>query len=269
MTSRRDRDSPARVAAFGYHEVSDEPLSSGLTRPGALQFTVSRGAFAAHLDRFAAAQRPSLVTDVDLTRPGRHLLLTFDDGGKSALYAGEALRARGWRGHFFIITSRLGGRTFLSGAEARELHSLGHLVGSHSHTHPDIFREQSLAEMVEQWRVSTDHLAQLLGHSVRVGAVPGGHISPDVLRSADIAGLTHLLTCDPTPVPRLEGACWVLGRFLVKRGTPATTIGALASFQRWRRSLLVRRAKDAVRRAAPHMFRLYLRRRTRESPAVG
>jgi len=37
---------------------------------------------------------------MDFERPGRHVLLTFDDGGKSALYASDQLSRRGWKGHF-------------------------------------------------------------------------------------------------------------------------------------------------------------------------
>src|SRR5207248_2664939 len=52
------------------------------------------------LDEITGAPTPRLVTDIDLSAPGRHPLLTFDDGGKSALHIGDVLGARGWRGHF-------------------------------------------------------------------------------------------------------------------------------------------------------------------------
>ena len=91
------------VAGLGYHDVTDHPAESGFQRNGALPFKLCRATFRAHLDRIAASgTTPSLVSTIDLTRPGRHLLLTFDDGGKSALEIGEELCRRGWRGHFFI-----------------------------------------------------------------------------------------------------------------------------------------------------------------------
>ena len=40
--------SPARVAAFGYHEVTDHPASSGFQRPGALPYTFPVALFDAH-----------------------------------------------------------------------------------------------------------------------------------------------------------------------------------------------------------------------------
>ena len=35
-------------------------------------------------------------------------MITFDDGGASALAAGEELARRSWRGHFFIATDLVG-----------------------------------------------------------------------------------------------------------------------------------------------------------------
>jgi len=133
------------VASFAYHDVTDEPHESGVQSPGASAYTLGRAAFRRHLDAFAGVSlRPELVTALDLTAPGRHLVLTFDDGGKSALEVGDELARRGWRGHFFIITGRIGERTFLDAAGIRSLRRSGHIIGSHSRTHPHIFREQTL-----------------------------------------------------------------------------------------------------------------------------
>lgn len=255
----------AAIASFGYHEVTDDPDGSGFVRPGARPYKLTPSAFAAQLDAIAGAPAVSLVTDVDLTQPGRHVLITFDDGGKSALQAADELRRRGWWGHFFIITDRIGHRTFLTENEIRYLHSCGHLIGSHSHTHPNIFREQTLDQMLEQWRVSCDRLAQLLGDPCTTASVPGGHISRMTLESANRAGLLHLFTCEPTVTPRRVGECWVLGRYLVKVTTSTDFIHRLARFQSWRRAWLERRLKDVARHSFAGLYRVYVDRRTRES----
>ena len=79
------------VASFGYHEVTDHPGTAGFQRPGALPYKHTGEAFTRNLDAIAAAScPPERVTDLDLTRPGRHVLLTFDDGGKSAVPIGDA-----------------------------------------------------------------------------------------------------------------------------------------------------------------------------------
>ena len=257
---------PAVVAAsFGYHEATNDPASAGFQRPGALPYKHTRDAFTRDLEAIAAGPcPPERVTDVDLSIPGRHVFLTFDDGGKSAAWIADALAARGWKGHFFIVTGLVGTRTFLTAQEIRYLRECGHVVGSHSNTHPDIFREQPFDRMVEEWRISRDRLAQLMGEPCVTASVPGGDSSPLVFKSADVAGLSYLFTSEPVLQPQRVGACWILGRYMPKAWTPAARIGELAAFRGWRSALLVRRLKGAARRAFPALYRQYVRRTTRE-----
>ena len=256
--------SSTAVASFGYHEVTDNPAAAGFQRPGALPYKHRRDAFARDLEAIAAGPcPPERVTELDLTRPGRHVLLTFDDGGKSAVSIADMLAARGWKGHFFIVTSLVGTRTFLTAGEIRYLRQCGHEVGSHSNTHPDIFREVAFDRMIEEWRVSRDRLAQLLGEPCVTASVPGGDSSPLVFQSAAAAGLSYLFTSEPVLKPERVGACWILGRFMPKAWTPAARIGELAAFRGWRSALLVRRLKGAARRAFPQLYRQYVLRTTR------
>jgi peptidoglycan/xylan/chitin deacetylase (PgdA/CDA1 family) len=253
------------VAALGYHDVTNEPRASGFQRRGALTFKLGAARFAEHLDQIAAGPlTPRLLPEIDLTKPGRHLLLTFDDGGKSALRIGEELERRGWRGHFFISTALIGRRTFLTTAEIRHLRAGGHIIGSHSHNHPDIYRELCWERMIVEWRQSSDILSGILGEPCTIGAVPGGEISPAVLRSAAAAGLRHLFTSDPWPRPRIVNGTWVLGRMCPKDWTTAHEISELIRFRGWGKRLLQRRIKSMASRSLPLLYRLYVGRSTRE-----
>jgi peptidoglycan/xylan/chitin deacetylase (PgdA/CDA1 family) len=253
------------IASLGYHDVTDDPSQSGFQRNGALPFKLGVRLFCDHLDRVAqGGQAPALVTEVDLAKPGRHVFLTFDDGGKSALRAADELSRRGWRGHFFITTSLIGRRTFLDGGQIRQLCAAGHLVGSHSHTHPDIYRELSPERMLVEWRQSSDILAQILGEPCLAAAVPGGEISSAVLRSAGTAGLRYLFTSEPWLEPRVVGGCWVFGRYCPKVSTTADEIAALVRFEGWTSKLVVRRLKSLASRSLPSIYRLYVRRSSRE-----
>ena len=257
------------IASLGYHDVTDDPFVAGFQRSGAMPFKHTVAGFTRDLDAIGAGPvAPQLITDIDLSAPGRHLLLTFDDGGRSALHIADALCARGWRGHFFIVTNLLGVRAFLAPADLRQLRSCGHLVGSHSHTHPDIFNALSPRRMLEEWHASTDALSQVLGERCATAAVPGGDISPQVLESAAAAGLRALFTSEPWLVPRRVHGCWILGRYIVKAATPSARIAALASFRGWRGAWLVRRVKVAARAALPSLYRAYVARTTREWDAV-
>jgi len=254
------------AAAFAYHDVTDDPRESGFQWRGAAPYTIGRVAFRSHIEAMATAyRRPALVTAIDFAAPGRHLLLTFDDGGKSALAVGDELSRRGWLGHFFIVTGRIGDATFLDAAGIRYLRRCGHVIGSHSHTHPNIFREQTLAQMITEWRTSCDRLADLLGEPCAVASVPGGDISPAVLESAAAAGLKYLYTSEPSLVPRLVHGCRVLGRYHVKLGTAPERIAALARLEGWRTAVLVRRLKGLLRDHLPGLYRSYVRYTTREA----
>jgi peptidoglycan/xylan/chitin deacetylase (PgdA/CDA1 family) len=258
-----------RVAAFAYHDVTDRPLESGLQRPGAAPYTLGTTPFGRHLNAIAQAPvRPALVTGIDLAAPGRHLLLTFDDGGKSALHAADALAQRGWFGHFFVITGRIGERTFLDAAGIRYLHRSGHIIGSHSHTHPDIFREQTPTQMQAEWRTSCDRLSDLLGAPCTVASVPGGDISARVLESAGAAGLSFLFTSEPILAPKSVNGCWIVGRYCPKATTSPARIRALAQFRGWERAMWVRRFKEFVRVVLPGPYRAYARRQARDVAPV-
>jgi len=257
----------AEVAGLMYHEVTDDPKTSGFQRPGAHPYTYTRATFAQHLDAIASGPvAPELVTDIDFrgTGNGRHVLLTFDDGGASALYSAEQLERRGWRAHFFIITARIGERTFLKPADIRALRSAGHVIGSHSHTHPDIFRGLSPEIMATEWRVSRAILESLLGEPCIAASVPGGDISRAVLESASDAGMRYLFTSEPSLTPEQVGQTWVLGRVILKSGVSAATIRALVSFRGWQRVQLLRRLRGWARSLSPSLYAQYVRLRTRE-----
>lgn len=267
LSSRRARGA-AELATLMYHEVTDDPRDSGFQRRSAMPYKHSRAAFAAHLDAIAAGPlSPELITDFDLSKRGRHVLLTFDDGGSSAAYIADALAERNWRGHFFVVTGLIGKRGFLSASDIRHLQRTGHLVGSHSHTHPDIFREQSAAQMLEEWRVSRTVLEDLLGAPCRAASVPGGDISSLVLRTAAETGFEFLFTSEPWVSPRRVSDCWVVGRYSAKMDTPPDHVRSLAQFHGWTQALMVRRLKVAVRRSAPSLYRRYVDRVTTEQGA--
>jgi peptidoglycan/xylan/chitin deacetylase (PgdA/CDA1 family) len=252
------------IAAFCFHEVTDDPGSTGFQRRGAAPFRLTPAGFGRHLDRIGAAGvSPRLVTELDTA--DRHILLTFDDGGRSALTAADQLEHRGWRGHFFIVTSRIGSRTFLAREELRELRRRGHVVGSHSHTHPDIFRELPVERMRAEWRTSADLLSELLGEPCESASVPGGEISTAVLQSASDTGFRFVFTVEPVLRPSNVGRCMVLGRFLVKTATDPSRVDQLARFRGWGSALAVRRLKAVARRSVPPLYRYVVARRARES----
>ena len=145
--------------------------------------------------------------------------ITFDDGLASVAPAADLLESLGWRGHFFVVTSWIGTPRYLTSEAIVDLHRRGHVIGSHSVTHPDPMNRLTPDRLLEEWRRSADDLSSLLGAAVRVAAVPGGAYSPRVAAAAAQAGLEVLFTSEPVSLHVRVDGCEVLGRYTVRAGT--------------------------------------------------
>jgi peptidoglycan/xylan/chitin deacetylase (PgdA/CDA1 family) len=220
--------------ALTYHDVVDQGAwdASGFPGPTSASFKLDRRVFERHLAAISgvAAVRGTVF---DVRQDGRDrppVLLTFDDGGLSA-YACVAglLEEFGWRGHFFVTTDRLGTPGFLNAAQLRELAGRGHVIGTHSCSHPLRMSSLRWERMLDEWRRSTAILSDALGAAVRVGSLPGGAYSPRVAAAAAAAGLTALFTSEPTARCRVVAGCVVIGRYAVRRRTPAAVAARIAS----------------------------------------
>lgn len=226
------------VFSILYHDVltATDPAPSGFSSPDAGAYKLSDEQFSAHLDRIAAAVSvpPAVATDllraVGKHRDDRSWMLHFDDGGSSALHViAPLLRAKGWRGHFHMPTDFIGRTGFLSRTELRELRAAGHVVGSHSCSHPLRISSLGDAELLDEWRRSRDTLSETLGEDVVVGSVPGGFYSERVAKAAARAGIRVLFNSEPVSTIRHVDGCMILGRYSIMRQTLAETAAAIAS----------------------------------------
>ena len=214
-----------------YHDVvAGDPAASGFQGAGPNHYKVPVHHFQKHLDEIEArGLEPSLV--------GEHgdelrLMLTFDDGGRSAATeTAPILERRGWRGHFFVATDWMGTARFLEREEVLALHEAGHVVGSHACTHRPL-TGLSDDEVLREWSESKAVLEDLLGSEVSVASVPTGRYSVRVGKLAVQAGYDHVFTCEPWLEPRRLGSALVYGRFSVYTKTSPARIGALCSLSR-------------------------------------
>src|ERR1039457_3315663 len=230
-----------QALAIMYHDVVENGdfESSGFPGEGAHVYKLRREDFERHLE--AIAQATTAVGTV-CTLVGRPVLLTFDDGGVSSLHPiADLLEGHGWRGHFFITTDRIGTPGFLTEAQLRELHRRGHIIGSHSRSHPTRMAALTRADLDREWRESLARLSGILGDAVKVASVPGGYYSREVAESAAAAGVEALFTSEPTARVGMVSGCRVLGRYVVQRGMgPEWSAGFAAGSpaQCWRQSAL-------------------------------
>jgi len=235
-----------QAMAIMYHDVVEggDFESSGFPGEGANVYKLRREDFARHLEAIEAAVPQGAIATIS---PAQHsvipeVFLTFDDGGVSATRPiADLLESHGWRGHFFVTTSRIGQPGFMGGGQIRELRQRGHLIGSHSHSHPTRMAALSRAGMDREWGQSMAILEDILGAGVKLASVPGGYYSLEVADSAAAAGIEALFTSEPTTKVAIRSHCLVVGRYVIQRGMrPEWSAGFAARRRRflWQQAAL-------------------------------
>jgi peptidoglycan/xylan/chitin deacetylase (PgdA/CDA1 family) len=148
---------------------------------------LAAGAFA-----YAAMWPGSRIFGEALTAPARpgELALTFDDGPNSTWTPRllDALARHDVRATFFLLGS-------LAEAEpelVRRIAAVGHLIGNHSWSHPNMARA-SASRVREELKRTNETLEQITGMSVKFFRPPFGARRPAVLRIARELGLTPVL----------------------------------------------------------------------------
>lgn len=234
-----------RAVSLLFHDVhGGDPAESGFVSEAANRYKLTLTDFEAQLAgvRGVRSDSPLLATDLDEARlaGGGQLpfLVTVDDGGLSYYTTiAERLERRGWRGHCFVSTDFIGRRGFLRREEIRTLAGRGHVIGSHSASHPVRFNALPFSEMVSEWSRSRQILEDIVGHAVDIASVPGGYFSTGVAHAAQQAGIRVLFTSEPITCIDASGECVLVGRFTIRRGDPHETAQRLVSGSSWARSL--------------------------------
>lgn len=223
-----------KTIALLYHEVIDDYSESGFQNKDNLAYMHKTEVFRRHLEIFKNHLNSGN------SKVENHLF-TFDDGGISNLKSARILEENDWKGIYFITTKRIGTSGFLAENDIRTLHENGHIIGSHSHTHPMIFRSLTYVQMLEEWKVSKEILEEILGEEILHCSVPGGDSDLKTYESAVEAGFKYIFDSEPIVETRKLQNADIFGRFSVKAQTSdqqfleMLTLKNLASLQRNRK----------------------------------
>lgn len=223
------------VPSLLFHDVVPRGrfVDSGFPGADANAYKLFVDEFDEHLRAIRArTNAKGAAVDEVLRQPsaGPYFLLTFDDGGVSAIeHTHEMLAGLGWVGHFFITTDYIGRPGFLSRPHIAELARLGHVIGSHSCSHPPMISRCSREQLRREWRESADILADITGQPTTTASIPGGFYSIPVVEAAAESGIRVVFTSEPTASVRETAGCTILGRYSVQRGTPPSKTAALAA----------------------------------------
>jgi len=223
-----------KAIALAYHDVFEHKLpDDGGIRQHPGRYALSRDSFRSHLSSIPPLFRGSRV---DILAGLREwgceipIFLTFDDGALGAYTCiADELEKRSWRGHFFVVSSWIGRRGFMNHRQIRELRRRGHVIGSHSHSHPERMANLGSKQLSLEWTESCSILSELLGEKVTVASVPNGYYSSAVGAAAASAGVEVLFNSEPASKTRMIDGCLVIGRYSVMAGDPSDLSGSLVS----------------------------------------
>ena len=224
-----------KLSTLMYHDVvaSFDRDCSGFEGEDASRYKITEEMFSQHLDTLARnlVNPPTLFQDVHFSGVPESgaWALTFDDGGAAALRIADMLEMRKWRGHFFVTTDHVDKKFFLNRNQIRQLRERGHVIGSHSRSHPKRMADQDPVRLLDEWRGSLMAIEDILGERVVVASVPGGYYDKSVAEAAALAGITCLFNSRPTRSSYFEGNCRIVGRYAVMRTTSPRAALALAS----------------------------------------
>jgi peptidoglycan/xylan/chitin deacetylase (PgdA/CDA1 family) len=222
-----------KAISLMYHDVVSLSAheSSGFAGADAATYKIAVEPFRRHLRaiKTACSQPPVLVSKLHQTSVQAPLMLTFDDGGVSAANEiADCLEAMNWRGHFFITAGKIGKKSFLSNSHIRELHRRGHVIGTHSYTHPLRMASLPSHEIRYEWEASIEKISGIIGERVTIASIPGGQYSQKIAESASEAGITKLFTSEPIINCQFVNSCQLFGRFAIRSWTKPAQAAALA-----------------------------------------
>lgn len=192
-----------REICLMYHDVyKTTPLESGFSSD---LYKINVDTFNYHLNKIK-----------QLKNEGYNIVLTFDDGGSSFYDPISGLLDKyGLKGIFFISTKFIEKPGFLTIEQIKDIYHRGHIIGSHSHSHPENMASLDQASIKEEWEKSTNILGSIIKAPIKYASIPNGYQSRDILQSASICGIENLFNSCPTGKIKQFGTMALHGRYVV------------------------------------------------------
>lgn len=176
-----------------YHHIRDYNFEKDTI---GTNLSVSPKKFAEQLD-FIQAKGYATATFSDIlnnTLPAKPIILTFDDGYENFyLNAFPELQKRKMKAVVFLISNSIGQGSYMSAQEIGEINNFGVEIGSHTLTHPDLTKLDTIktqSEIVD----SKNDLEKKLGVTIDVFCYPGGHYNDQTVKIVEDSGYKFAVT---------------------------------------------------------------------------
>jgi len=194
------------VPVLTYHKVGPRPRGARLKG-----LYVDAALFAQQMEELRAAGFRSISPssmDLEGGNPGRQIVLSFDDGFRNVLdHAHSPLAAHGFHAIQFLVPDFLGKTNqwdapvgevqepLMDVSQVRDWLAAGHLIGSHTLTHPWLTRLPA-ARAKEEITASRKKLEDAFGLAIRDFCYPYGDWNPLVRDLVAEAGYETACTTD-------------------------------------------------------------------------
>lgn len=218
-----------------YHCVYKESTAeSGFQNDSALTYKVREDKFEEHVKSISEYLEKNNLSKETVE-------FTFDDGGVSFYtIIAPILEKYGFKGVFFIATKYIDTPLFLTRAQVKELDEHGHIIASHSDSHPPRIDQLEYEDVKNEWEDSCNKLSGIIDHRVSIASVPNGNCSKKVSRAASDAGVTILYTSEPTTRTKEKYGVKHIGRYVVHSNTSTNVVLNIISKEKYRRKLSIR-----------------------------
>jgi peptidoglycan/xylan/chitin deacetylase (PgdA/CDA1 family) len=180
------------IFLFTYHKVR-----AGNSPGGNDFYTVSLEQLIRHIETLEARGFENLPID-ELLRTSLPLeakfILCFDDGTYDHYeLVFPILQKHKCQGVFFVPTSKLNKRGYMTNAQVRELAAAGHVIGFHSHEHQRLDLSPQ-NEIRRQITLSQQIINDIIGTKPLIFAPPGGYINSRIREATLELGVQAIRT---------------------------------------------------------------------------
>jgi peptidoglycan/xylan/chitin deacetylase (PgdA/CDA1 family) len=215
-----------------YHCVFDKSVKdTGFQNIGSEIYKVSMHDF---------EQQLRMISD-ECKKEGKKVVFTFDDGGISFFnIIAPMLEKYGVKGIFFISTNYIDTEGFLTKKQIKELNKRGHIIASHSHTHPVDMSRLSNDEIFNEWKTSIDILSAIIGEKVEYASIPNGYSNKEILDAAHKNGIRYLYTSKPTISVSKFKEMVCIGRYAIQNSMSNEYVLSIISNEVIRKKIFLR-----------------------------
>jgi len=123
------------------------------------------------------------------------VVFTFDDGYESNYDVAQILLEKQIKGIFFIITEKINSDQYLTRAQIKEMHEMGHTIGSHSHSHK-MFNILNDKDARYELLTSKKIIEEIIENEIHHFAFPGGKYKFNQIAIANQIGYSKIYTSD-------------------------------------------------------------------------